>query len=32
LLARHAQGRRDWSSQIWSLICFELWCREWLDP
>jgi asparagine synthase (glutamine-hydrolysing) len=30
LLASHASGR-DRSSQIWSLICFELWCRTWLD-
>ncbi len=31
LLEAHARARRDWSSQIWSLICFELWCRTWLD-
>lgn len=31
LLDAHARGARDWSSQIWSLICFELWCRTWLD-
>jgi asparagine synthase (glutamine-hydrolysing) len=31
LLDDHLHGRRDGSSQIWSLICFELWCRTWLD-
>jgi hypothetical protein len=30
LLAEHAAGR-DRAAQIWSLICFELWCRTWLD-
>jgi len=30
LLARHAAGC-DRSPQIWSLICFELWCRTWWD-
>jgi asparagine synthase (glutamine-hydrolysing) len=31
LLEDYACQRRDLSSQIWSLICFELWCRTWLD-
>lgn len=31
LLADHLQGRRDHSSQLWSLICLELWCRAWWD-
>ena len=31
LLAAHLEGRRDWSSQLWSLICLELWCRTWWD-
>jgi asparagine synthase (glutamine-hydrolysing) len=31
LLDTHLAGRRDCSAQIWSLICFELWCRTWLD-
>jgi asparagine synthase (glutamine-hydrolysing) len=31
LLDAHLRGRRDCSAQIWSLICFELWCRTWLD-
>lgn len=31
LFARHLEGRRDQASQLWSLICFELWCREWWD-
>jgi asparagine synthase (glutamine-hydrolysing) len=30
LLADHAAGH-DRAAQIWSLICFELWCRTWLD-
>src|SRR5262249_37421864 len=31
LLHAHDTGRRDLSAQIWSLICFELWCRTWWD-
>ncbi len=31
LLHAHLNGRQDYSSQIWSFICFELWCRTWLD-
>ena len=31
LLERHMRGDRDYSSQLWSLICFELWCRNWWD-
>jgi len=31
LLASHLSGQRDRSAQIWSLICFELWCRTWFD-
>jgi asparagine synthase (glutamine-hydrolysing) len=31
LLNVHLEGRRDHSSQLWSLICFELWCRTWWD-
>jgi asparagine synthase (glutamine-hydrolysing) len=31
LLGAHLAGRRDYSSQLWSLICFELWCRQWWD-
>jgi asparagine synthase (glutamine-hydrolysing) len=30
-LERHSRGKQDLSPQIWSLICFELWCRTWLD-
>jgi asparagine synthase (glutamine-hydrolysing) len=29
LLDAHQAGRRDYSSQLWSLICLELWCRRW---
>ena len=29
LLDAHLTGGRDYSSQLWSLICFELWCRQW---
>ena len=28
LLARHASGRSNLGSVIWSLLVFELWCRE----
>lgn len=31
LLEAHMRGRRDCSSQLWSLLCFELWARTWLD-
>ncbi|HKW94420.1 MAG TPA: asparagine synthase (glutamine-hydrolyzing) [Methylomirabilota bacterium] len=31
LLSRHLSGGRDYSPQIWSLICFELWARTWWD-
>ncbi len=31
ILERHAAGRRDFSHKIWSLLFFELWCREWMD-
>jgi asparagine synthase (glutamine-hydrolysing) len=31
ILERHAEGRRDFSGKIWTLVFFELWCRHWLD-
>jgi asparagine synthase (glutamine-hydrolysing) len=31
ILDRHAEGRRDFSGKIWTLLFFELWCRHWLD-
>jgi asparagine synthase (glutamine-hydrolysing) len=31
LLAAHQEGSRDFSSELWSLICFELWCRTWWE-
>jgi asparagine synthase (glutamine-hydrolysing) len=31
VLARHAEGRRDFSNKIWALLFFELWCQTWLD-
>jgi len=31
LLAIHDSGRRDCSARLWSLICFELWMRQWAD-
>ena len=31
LLAAHDSGRRDCSARLWSLICFELWMRQWAD-
>lgn len=31
LLEEHCSGRRDFSSQIWSLLCLEEWARRWLD-
>jgi asparagine synthase (glutamine-hydrolysing) len=31
LLRHHATGRRDYSTWIWCLIVFEMWCRLYLD-
>ena len=31
LFDAHLAGGRDYSSQLWSVICFELWCRTWWD-
>lgn len=31
LLEGHLEGQRDYSAQLWSIICFELWCRAWWD-
>ena len=31
LIAAHDTGRRDYSARLWSLICFELWMRQWVD-
>ena len=29
LLQSHLEGRRDYSPQLWAIICFELWVRTW---
>jgi asparagine synthase (glutamine-hydrolysing) len=31
LLEAHVTGRCDHSSELWSLVCLELWCRAWWD-
>ena len=31
LLDEHQKGLRDYSPQLWALLIFELWCREYLD-
>ena len=31
LLRMHLSGHRDHSAQLWSIMCFELWCRTWWD-
>jgi asparagine synthase (glutamine-hydrolysing) len=31
LLDEHQKGVEDYSSQLWALLTFELWCREYLD-
>ncbi len=31
LLDKHQEGLQDFSPQLWSLLVFELWCREYLD-
>jgi asparagine synthase (glutamine-hydrolysing) len=32
LLRLHNRGHRDVSTQIWTLLFFELWCQNWLGP
>lgn len=31
LCESHAAGRRDFSKELWALICFEIWHRRYLD-
>lgn len=31
LLDKHQEGLQDFSPQLWTLLMFELWCREYLD-
>jgi asparagine synthase (glutamine-hydrolysing) len=31
LLDEHQRGIQDYSSHLWALLIFELWCREYLD-
>lgn len=31
-LTEHQQGLRNHSRHIWTWLCFELWCRVYLDP
>lgn len=31
LLKEHQKGLHDYSGQLWALLMFELWCREYLD-
>ncbi len=31
LMSEHQKGLQDYSSQLWTLLMFELWCREYLD-
>lgn len=31
LLDEHQSGIQDYSPQLWTLLIFELWCREYLD-
>jgi len=31
LVGEHLEGRRDFNQEIWSLICFELWHRLYID-
>ena len=31
LFQQHLAGLRDYSAQLWAIICFELWCRAWWD-
>ena len=31
LLDEHQKGVQDYSSQLWAVLVFELWCRQYLD-
>jgi asparagine synthase (glutamine-hydrolysing) len=31
LCEQHAAGNRDFSKELWTLICFEIWHRQYLD-
>jgi len=31
LCEQHAAGHRDFSKELWTLICFEIWHRQYLD-
>ena len=31
LMDEHQKGLQDYSAQLWTLLMFELWCREYLD-
>lgn len=31
LLEAHQEGTQDYSSQLWAVLVFELWCRQYLD-
>jgi asparagine synthase (glutamine-hydrolysing) len=31
LLDGHSRNGRDFSSKIWALLFFEMWCQQWLD-
>ncbi len=31
LLQEHQKGLQDYSSQLWAVLVFELWCREYVD-
>jgi asparagine synthase (glutamine-hydrolysing) len=31
MLEQHRAGTRDWSPQIWAVLCLEEWAHRWLD-
>ena len=31
MLSRHESGRADHQRRLWTLVCFELWARMYLD-
>ncbi|MEP5072313.1 MAG: asparagine synthase-related protein, partial [Crocinitomicaceae bacterium] len=31
ILEEHKSNQRDHGNKIWSLLCFEIWCRKYLD-
>jgi asparagine synthase (glutamine-hydrolysing) len=31
LVRQHLRGERDWSARLWTLLCLEIWFRNFID-